>query len=212
MLVVITVVLYAPESPVNKRVTNLEVTLSERRSIPPPPLGNILDLDQVRINLALNLVAARTALDISQDTLATHASVSRATVIQIEGGEGDPRLSTLVSLADALGVSPMFLLLGREDLEALSDLRNAKGLHVVSDKLSEEDIETMLRLIRSGISRNRNKAIKMGTAAVGAVTAGATTSAIATAGIGSILLPGIGTVIGAILGGIWASKRGDQQP
>ena len=50
------------------------------------PLGNILDVDQVRINLALNLVAVRTALGISQDTLATRASVSRATVIQIEGG------------------------------------------------------------------------------------------------------------------------------
>ena len=184
--------------------------MSERRSVYAPPFGKILDVDQVRMNLARNLVAARTALEISQDTLATNASVSRATVIQIEGGEGDPRLSTLVSLADALGVSPMFLLLGREDLEALSDLRNAEGLPVVSDELSEEDIETMRRLLRSGISRNRNKAIKMGTAA--ALATGAAASTLSAVAIGSIILPGIGTAIGAVLGGIMASKRKDQQP
>lgn len=135
--------------------------------------------------------------------MATRASVSRATVIQIEGGEGDPRLSTLVSLADVLSVSPMFLLLGHEDLEALSNLRNAEGLPVESDELSEEDIETMRRLLRSGISRNRNKAIKMGIAAA---------STLAGAAIGSILLLGIGTAVGAVLGGLLDSKRKDQQP
>ena len=184
--------------------------MSERQSVYTLPLGNIPDVDQVRMNLARNLVAARIALEISQDTLATSASVSRATVIQIEGGEGDPKLSTLVSLADALGVSPMFLLLGREDLEALSDLRNAEGLPVVSDELSEEDIETMRRLLRSGISRNRNKAIKIGTAA--ALATGAAASTLSAIAIGSILLPGIGTAIGAVLGGIMATKRRDQQP
>ena len=61
----------------------------------------------------------------------------------------------------------MCLLLGREDIEALSDLRDAEGLPVVLDELSEEDIETMVRLLRSGISRNRNKAIKIGTACSG---------------------------------------------
>ena len=188
----------------------MEMNMSERQSISNPLLGNRPDMDQVRMNLARNLVAARTALEISQDSLATSASVSRATVIQIEGGEGDPRLSTLVSLADALGVSPMFLLLGREDLEALSDLRNAKELTVVSNELSEEDIEMMRRLLRSGISRNRNKAIKMGTAA--ALATGAAASTLSAAAIGSIIFPGIGTAIGAFLGGIIASKRKDRQP
>lgn len=182
--------------------------MSKRRST---PSSNILDIDQVRMNLARNLVAARTALEISQDTLATRASVSRATVIQIEGGEGDPRLSTLVSLADALSVSPMFLLLGREDLEALSNLRKSKGIPIVSDELSEEDIETMRRLLRSGISRNRNKAIKMGTAAASAKGVVAA-SALAGAAIGSILLPGIGTTVGAVLGAFLDLKLKDQQP
>ena len=182
--------------------------MSERRSTLP---SNILDVDQVRMNLARNLVAARTALEISQDTLATRASVSRATVIQIEGGEGDPRLSTLVSLADALSVSPMFLILGSEDLEALSNLRNAEDLPVVSNELSEEDIETMRRLLRSGISRNRNKAIKMGTAAA-AVPGGVAASVLAGAAIGSIILPGIGTAVGTVLGAFLDLKRKDQQP
>ena len=182
--------------------------MSKRRST---PSSNILDIDQVRMNLARNLVAARTALEISQDTLATRASVSRATVIQIEGSEGDPRLSTLVSLADVLSVSPMFLLLGREDIEALSNLQNAEDLPVESDELSEEDIETMRRLLHSGISRNRNKAIKMGIAAASA-KGGVAASALAGAAIGSILLPGIGTAVGAVLGGLLDSKRKDQQP
>ena len=182
--------------------------MSERRSTPP---SNILDVDQVRMNLARNLVAARTALEISQDTLATRASVSRATVIQIEGGEGDPRLSTLVSLADALSVSPMFLLLGREDLEALSNLRKSEGMPVVPDELSEEDVETMRRLLRSGISRNRNKAIKMGVAAASA-TGGVAASTLAGAAIGSIILPGIGTTVGTVLGAFLDLKLKDQQP
>ncbi len=182
--------------------------MSERRSTLP---SNILDVDQVRMNLARNLVAARTALEMSQDTLATRASVSRATVIQIEGSEGDPRLSTLVSLADALSVSPMFLILGSEDLEALSNLRNAKGLPVVSDELSEEDVETMRRLLRSGISRNRNKAIKMGTTAASA-TGGVAASTLAGAAIGSIILPGVGTAVGTVLGAFLDLKRKNQQP
>ena len=184
--------------------------MNELRKVSTSPPDNIFDVDQVRMNLARNLVAARTALEVSQDVLATKASVSRATVIQIEGGEGDPRLSTLVSLADALGVSPMFLLLGREDLEALSALRNTEELPIVLDGLSEQDIEMMRRLLHSGISRNRNKAIKMGTAA--ALATGAAASTLSAVAIGSILLPGIGTAIGAVLGGIMASKRRDQQP
>ena len=96
----------------------------------------------------------------------------------------------------------MFILLGQEDLEVLSDLRNAESLPVVSDKLSEEDIETMRRLLRSGISRNRNKAIKMGTAAASA-KGGVAPSVLAGAAIGSILLPGIGTAVGTILAGFY---------
>ena len=183
--------------------------MSDQQRAPTSLSEKALDVGLVRMHLARNLAAARTALEISQDTLAARASVSRATVIQIEGGEGDPRLSTLVSLADALGVSPMFLLLGEEDLEALSDLRNAEGLPMVADELSEEDIETMRRLLHSGISRNRNKAIKMGTAAASA-KGGASASTLAGAAIGSIILPGIGTAVGAVLGGLLGSKRKDQ--
>ena len=184
--------------------SQMEITMDERRNTLPE---NILNVDEVRMNLARNLVAARTALETSQDTLATRASVSRATVIQIEGGEGDPRLSTLASLADALGVSPMFLLLGREDVEALSHLRNSKSLSAVPDELSEEEIGTMGRLLSSGISRNRNKAIKMGTAA--AAASGMSAAILAGAAIGSVLMPGIGTIIGSVLGGFRDLKRKD---
>ena len=102
----------------------------------------------------------------------------------------------------------MFLLLGREDIEALSNLQNAEDLPVESDELSEEDIETMRRLLHSGISRNRNKAIKMGIAAASAKGCVAA-SALAGAAIGSILLPGVGTAVGAVLGRLLDSKRKD---
>ena len=80
-----------------------------------------LPVEDVQDTLARNLSAARSALGMSQDQLAAAAGVSRATVNQLEGGstaKGDPRLSTVVSLSSALGISPMFLLLGRDELDA----------------------------------------------------------------------------------------------
>lgn len=48
----------------------------------------------------------RLRLNLSQEGLAEKAKVSRATVVAIEGGTADPRLSTICSLANALGVRP----------------------------------------------------------------------------------------------------------
>ena len=83
---------------------------------------------------------------------------------------------------------------------------SAERLPELSDALSEDDIEIMRRLLHSGISRNRNKAIKMGTDAASA-KGGVAASTLAGAAIGSILLPGIGTAVGAALGGLLDLKR-----
>lgn len=57
--------------------------------------------------LAANLKALREARGLSQQQLAEKAGVSISVLFQIEQGrKKDPKLSTLVSLAEGLGISP----------------------------------------------------------------------------------------------------------
>lgn len=164
-----------------------------------------LDLVVAREAVAKNVAAARAAQGMSQDDLATAAEVSRATIIQIESGESDPMLSTLVKVATALDVSPMFLLLGKAELEALVDVVRGNMVERLSRALGDESADTMRRLLQSGLTRNRTRAVKMGTSAV--ATAGLAAGAITGAAIGSILLPGLGTAIGGALGSLFGATR-----
>lgn len=167
-----------------------------------------IQVEDVQDTLALNLSAARSALGMSQDQLAAAAGVSRATVNQLESGsttKGDPRLSTLVRLSSALGISPVLLLLGRNELDAIAEAPQRSEMDDVSSHLSADELETMRRLLRSGVAKNRSKAILMGTTA--ASTAGMSAGAIAAAAIGSGLLPGIGTAIGAAIAVGWLAYK-----
>lgn len=167
-----------------------------------------LTVEDVQDTLARNLSAARNALSMSQDQLAVAAGVSRATVNQLEGGstaKGDPRLSTVVNIAAALGISPVFLLLGRGELDAINEAPKSKEVKDISSHLSAENLEMMRRLLGSGVAKNRTKAVEMGTTA--AATAGMSAGAIAAAAIGTALLPGVGTAIGAVIGSIWLTNR-----
>lgn len=151
-------------------------------------------LERAREIVARNLVAARSALGISQDKLAEDAGVSRATIILVESAEGDPRLSTIAALAEALGISPVFLLLGREELEAIERVATCPDAARVREHLSDDELETMRRLLSSGIPKNTTKAVAMGTNA--AAAAGVAAGALVGAAIGTVLLPGVGTVLG----------------
>lgn len=149
-----------------------------------------------------NLSAARVGMKLSQDQLAEAAGVSRATIVQLEGGTGDPRLSTITAIAGALNVTPMFLLLSSNDLQAIANVAESEEAAQFKENISGKSLEDMQRLLRSGLTKNRNKAIAIGAAATnigGGVTTVSVNIAAATA-IGSVLLPGIGTVIGAALG------------
>jgi transcriptional regulator with XRE-family HTH domain len=159
-------------------------------------------LIEAREALARNVAAARTALQVSQDDLAAASAVSRATIIQIESGTSDPRLSTLVSLASALQVSPLFLLLGATELAAIGAVATGPELEKLRSSLSTDKLETMRRLLQSGITRNRNQAVKM--AGSTAAAAGLLRGGIAAAAIGSIIAPGTGWFIGAALGSVFA--------
>lgn len=171
-----------------------------------------LSVDDVQDTLARNLSAARIALGMSQDQLAVAAGVSRATVNQLEGGstaKGDPKLSTVINLSSALGLSPVFLLLGRDELDAIAQASKRTEMKDVRSYLSTDELETMRRLLGSGMAKNRAKAIEIG--ATAATAAGMSSGAIAAAAIGSCLLPGIGTAIGAAIAVGWLAykkKRG----
>lgn len=129
-----------------------------------------LQLEDLRDTLACNLSAARSALGLSQDQLAAAGGVSRATINQLEGAEGDPRLSTLAGLSVALGVCPVFLLLGQDELIAIAKAPGSKQAKDIQVHLTPKDLDTMRRLLMSGVAKNRTKAVAMGSAA--ATTAG----------------------------------------
>lgn len=167
-----------------------------------------LPVEEAQDTLARNLSAARCAHGMSQDQLAMAAGVSRATVNQLEGGstaKGDPRLSTVVSLSYALGISPVFLLLGRDELDAIAEAPKRAEMKEVTSRLSADDLDTMRRLLRSGVAKNRAKAVEMG--ATAATTAGISAGAIAAAAIGTGILPGVGTAIGAAIAVSWLAYK-----
>jgi transcriptional regulator with XRE-family HTH domain len=55
--------------------------------------------------IARNVRAARSAAGLSLDALAARAEVSKGALVALEGARGNPNLTTLVRLADALGRS-----------------------------------------------------------------------------------------------------------
>lgn len=69
---------------------------------PRPPLSD-LERRRMILHLARNVAHARQQAGWTQHQLARAADLSRATIHLIEAGACDPRLSTVTSLAQALG-------------------------------------------------------------------------------------------------------------
>jgi transcriptional regulator with XRE-family HTH domain len=63
---------------------------------------------------AANLRRCRRAAGLSQEALGFRARLHRTEISLLERGERDPRLTTIVRLADALGVEPGRLLEGTD--------------------------------------------------------------------------------------------------
>src|SRR3712207_5303523 len=55
--------------------------------------------------VASNVRSARVSAGLSLDALAARAEVSKGALVAVEGARGNPNLTTLVRLADALGRS-----------------------------------------------------------------------------------------------------------
>ena len=70
--------------------------------------------------IARNVHAARVAAGLSLDALAVRADVSKGAVVALEGARGNPNLTTLVRLADALGRSVSSLMEEPGDEPALT--------------------------------------------------------------------------------------------
>ena len=72
--------------------------------------------------VARNTRAARVAAGLSLDALAARAEVSKGALVALETARGNPNLTTLVRLADALGRSVSSLLDGgRDDVAIVVD-------------------------------------------------------------------------------------------
>src|SRR5436305_1495730 len=112
--------------------------------------------------LAKNLVIARVVAEITQHDLARAANISRPTIAQLETGYSDPRLSTIVELANALGISPILLLLGETEARALADLPRHVAEHPLV--ITADDTARMRRFIQSGMLKDRLRAAQLGAA------------------------------------------------
>lgn len=148
--------------------------------------------------LGANLALAREAAGLTQHALAERAGTSRATIAQIEAGEGDPRLSTLTSLADALCVSPFILILGREDALRLENLLDQRA-SVFDVAPAGPQLDTLTKLVNSRLPKDNRKAARLAADHAAAAGLPSTGSTVGSA-IGTALLPGMGTAIGAFLG------------
>jgi transcriptional regulator with XRE-family HTH domain len=159
--------------------------------------------------LAKNLVVARLAAGFTQQELALAADVSRATIAQIETGYSDPRLSTIVDLAEALGIAPILLLTGTPEVLALTALRAQTGGTGLLE-VSPHDQARMTHLANTGMLKDRVRAAQVGAAIARA--AGKASPAVVAAAIFSAIHPGPGTTVGALLGELAENAVTTQRP
>lgn len=170
----------------------LELTISHSASNPAGKRPESLDAV-----LARNLVVARTIAGITQRELAELSGVSRATIAQLETGVSDPRLSTIVDLARALGIAPLALLSGSDEARALGALVNELAAHPL--RLSDAEAARVAQYLASGLLKDRLRAARLGAAA--ARQGGYDSPAVPiTAAIFTPLDPESGTAVGAALG------------
>lgn len=160
----------------------------------PPAQSNAPRRESAESVLAKNLVVARLAVGLTQQELAAAADISRATIAQIETGCSDPRLSTIVDLAAAIGISPLLLLTGTPEVNALTALNTANA----SIEVSAPDQARMAHLANTGMLKDRVRAARIGASI--ARQAGKRPPSVVAAAIFSAIQPGRGTAVGALLG------------
>lgn len=87
----------------------------------------------------------RRSRGVTQEQLAVKSGVSRATISAFESGNGDPILSTLQKLADALGVQPADLLKKESALDKVQKQKKVKVIYRIGRTVigQTEELTTM---------------------------------------------------------------------
>lgn len=170
---------------------------------------------KLKDGLAHNLVLARKARGMTQAELAEAAGISRATVTQIEREDVDPKLSTIADLANALDLTPAWLLMSKQDLKILSQMATSKVLPELTETIPEAAVEKMQALVESGRQKNVFRALSAAKDSLQDAVRDKLSGEDSAAGIGSAvsaigtsLLPGTGTVIASI----WDRYRSGEDP
>ncbi|MCX5658747.1 MAG: helix-turn-helix transcriptional regulator [Planctomycetota bacterium] len=149
--------------------------------------------------IARNLILARHALGVTQEELAASSGVSRATIAQIESGGSDFRLSSLLDIAQALGISPALLFVRAGDIASVGRFVRQASVDRVLGTLPAADVDRMKQWRSTGLQKDLFRVVH--SAADAAQTAGYSSAGAAVgAGIGSAESPGLGTAIGTLLG------------
>jgi transcriptional regulator with XRE-family HTH domain len=179
-----------PQPPAPTRTARIPQHPGAGLSVPRLELGT---------QIARNLVLARHALHFTQDALARSSRIARATIAQIEAGSTDFRLSTFVEISRALKISPTILFLRASDITSAPQFLRQVAVERILAQLDAQQIEHMNRWRQSGLHKDLLRTADAGIHA--AAAAGfRTPCSVVGAGIGSTVLPGLGTAVGALLG------------
>jgi transcriptional regulator with XRE-family HTH domain len=107
---------------------------------------------QVATHLARNLIALRSVRALTQEALARRSGVPRSTIANLESGEGNPSLTVLIKVANALGVPIDELLASprakvrkwsESDLASQSSGQGVKMRPLVPEPVPEEILTVM---------------------------------------------------------------------
>lgn len=111
---------------------------------------------EMKLSLGKSLALARKAKGQTQAELANAASLSRATIAKIESGDADPKLSTISELAQALDVSPTWLVMSEKDLEIIAEIADSGDVSSILEMLPDD----LMTLVSRKIGTGRKKRIK----------------------------------------------------
>ncbi|MCL4425540.1 MAG: helix-turn-helix domain-containing protein [Firmicutes bacterium] len=141
------------------------------------PLGSLIPVTQaydagmatgMSGRLGKKLKQLRESMDLSQAELAQRAGLSGGLIGQIESGKTRPSLKTVQRLADALGVSPCYLVSDTDNLEEFIKMLNPELRQLLVNPtvqtvlnmmctLNDKEIQFLLRFIQlfkeSGITQ-----------------------------------------------------------